>query len=330
MARLGRGVGSALAVAALAALAGCAAPPADDAWVLTPIRYDNRLEGEPHAQLTDVTFPMRLASDTAGGLWGTSAGSWLHLDADGQAVRRFTLEEWASRVDAFAAVSPTRLAATASVGELTSTARAVMLFDTEAMSWQLLQAETELLGDIAVRGDDVYYVRYTSGVASFAIMRLTLGSPADAVPASPELPRPLEAIDASGAALDVGPDGTIYVATATERFVVSPSGELVERLTAASARPDVAVSPSGEVLWSTAPPRETRRSMALVDASPQARELLEPLLRCRDDGLALGEHVLPLCAVRGLAWLDDGTLVVSVGGETGAPLLRVTPPRIRN
>lgn len=323
---IGRFGAVALALA-LGALVGCTASPPDDAWVLTPIRYDNRPEGATLAQLTDVTFPMRLASDTAGGLWGTSAGSWLHLDADGQALRHFNLEEWATRVDAIAAVSPTQLVVTASVGELTHTARAVMLFDTEAMRWNVLQAETRLLGDIATRGDDVYYVRYADGAPSFVVMRFTFGEDAEARAVSPELPRPIEAIDASGAALDVGPEGTIYVATRTERFVVSPEGELVERLAAPSARPDVAVSPAGEVLWALAPPHATRRSMTLVDASSEARELLEPLLRCRADGFTLDELVLPLCGVRGLAWLDDGTFVVSVGGESGAPLLRVTPPR---
>lgn len=314
---------------ALAALVGCTAPPPDDAWVLTPIRYDNRSDGVAHAQLTDVTFPMRLASDTAGGLWGTSAGSWLHLDADGQTLRRFNLDEWAERVDAIAAVSPTQLVVTASAGELTNTARAVMLFDTDAMSWHVLQAETSLLGDITARGDDVYYVRYTDGAPSFVVMHFTFGGDAEAVAVSPELTRPIEAIDASGAALDVGPDGTIYVATHAERFVVSPDRSFVERVAAPSGHPDVAVSPAGQVLWSLAPPRETRQPVTLVDASAEARETLEPLLRCRADGFTLDDDVLPLCGVRGLAWLDDGAFVVSVGGESGAPLVRVTPPRAR-
>lgn len=327
MARLIGRFGAVAMTLALAALAGCAAPPPDDAWVLAPIRYDNRLDGAEHARLTDVTFPMRLASDTAGGLWGTSAGSWLHLDADGQTVRRFNLEEWAARVDAIAAVSPTQLVVTASAGELTDTARAVMLFDTDAMSWHVLQAETSLLGDIAARGDDVYYLRYTDGAPSFVVMHVTFGGDAEATAVSPELPRPIDAIDASGAALDVGADGTIYVATATERFVVSAAGEVLERVAAPSESPDVAVSPAGEVLWSSALHRETRHSVALVDASAEAREAIEPLLGCRGDGFVLAEHVLPLCGVRGLAWLDADTLVMSVGGESGAPLLRVTPPR---
>jgi hypothetical protein len=329
MARLIRRFGAALAVAAVAALTGCVTASPDDAWVLEPIRHDNRLDDEGTAQLTDVTFPMRLSSDTAGGTWGTSAGSWLHLDADGETVRRFNLEPGdAPRVDAIAALSPTELAATASTAEITDTARAVMLFDTEAMSWQVLQAETDLLGDIAVQGDAIYYVRFTWGAPSFTVKRITLGSDAGAELVSPEITGAPEAVDASGVALDIGPDGTLYLATRAERITVSPAGELVDRVAVPSAWPFVAVSPSGEVLWSSGPQPTARPQITLVDASPEASTLIESSVDCDEDGLAFGPAILPLCPVRGIAWLDDGTLVISVGGEAGAPLVRVRPPLI--
>lgn len=315
-----------IGVGALLALGGCASPPAD-AWTLAPIRPDNTPPGGPASAIVDVTFPMRLASDTRGGVWGTSAGSWLHLGAEGQTLQRFNLDpNTAPRVEGLAAVSPTQLVVTASAGELTDSMRAVMLFDTERMTWDTLQAERFLLGDVAVHDDEVFYVRIT-GEGRFEIARVALGERADAEVVSPELRAPSAAVDASGIALAVAPDGTLYVATADEHLVMSPEGELIEREAVVSARPLVAVSPAGRVAWVSAPRPGARPNVALVDASREARELITGFLECESEGLTLGPLALPLCTVGGIAWLDDDTLAVSAGGEGGAPLIRVTPPR---
>jgi len=315
---------AALAVAAALPLGGCAAPPADDAWLLQPIRYDNRMDGAGLAQPTELPYPMRLAADTAGGLWGESAGSWLHLDAEGRTLRRFNLEPGVAHVTGFAAVSPTRLVVTTADGA--GGPGAVRLFDTEAMSWTLLQPEAGPLGDIAAHGGAISYVAYAPDATSFTIKRLVRDSGADATVVSPELAG--ASADASGAALAAGPDGTLYVATSAERIVMSPAGEVVERVALRAANPRVAVSASGAVLWSAPPRPGSRPRIAVLDASPEAGSIIESLVDCDEDALTLGAEVLPLCAVQGVAWFDDGTLVVSAGDEGGAPLIRVTPPRL--
>lgn len=320
-----RAAGAVLATGAALALVGCTPP--DDAWVLEPIHHDNQLEGTGVPQPTDVTFPMRLAPDTAGGLWGTSAGSWLHLDASGATVRRFnTTPKLPFRVLDLAAVSPTQLVVTASTGELTSTASAVLLLDTDSMTPRVLQADTALLGQVAVTGDDIYYVRYLTDSPDFVVMRLPLREGADAVAATEALPAH-NAVDTSGIALDVDGPGTIYLATRAERITVGPDGEVRERVDAASEWPLVAAQPHGQPLYASGPAPHARPRIAVSDASGDARTVISELVDC-DTGLQLGANILPLCHVQDAVWLDDTHLVVSAGGESGAPLLRVTPPLI--
>lgn len=72
------------------------------------MRFDNSMDGEQAGEsLIDTTYPMQLLSDTAGGFWGVSVGSWLHIDASGDAVRRFNLDEGVPS-GAVAAITPAR------------------------------------------------------------------------------------------------------------------------------------------------------------------------------------------------------------------------------
>ncbi len=155
--RLRRGVATVMLATMLAAAVGCAPEPPPDAWVLSPVQYDNRMDGdEGLPRLIDTTYPMALASDTTGGFWGTSASSYLHVDAEGVAVRRFNLEPGMPD-GRIAAVSPTVLVVSTGTPEPTRPG-AVMLFDTEAMSWAEIHRDKRVLGDIAAQGDGVYIV----------------------------------------------------------------------------------------------------------------------------------------------------------------------------
>lgn len=325
-----------LAGCLLATLAGCVSAPPDDAWLLEPLRYDNRLDGEGAPQLTDVTFPMRLEADTAGGVWGESVGSWLHLDAVGDALRRFNVEPGtAPRVIAFAAVTPTLLAVTATDIAGAHTSSAVMLFDTATMTWRMLRPEFGLLGDVAVSGTSISYVRYSSEAPTFTVMRIPVDGPADAAtPASPELARPPGAVDASGVALGATPDGGLVLATPTERIVVSAAGEVVDRVAAVSASPMIAVGGEGEVLWSDGASRAEATDAVVRGGSAEARSVLTTSLACDQGGdrLALGaaaraRPVPSPCDLRGLAWAGADRWLLSVGGEDGAPLVLLIPPR---
>ena len=62
--RLRRGVATVMLATMLAAAVGCAPEPPPDAWVLSPVQYDNRMDGdEGLPRLIDTTYPMALASD---------------------------------------------------------------------------------------------------------------------------------------------------------------------------------------------------------------------------------------------------------------------------
>src|SRR5690606_29854321 len=139
-------------------LAACAAPaPSPDAWRLTALRHDNAMGGDDAEWMTDVTFPMDLASDGAGGGWGMSAASWLHLDADGDTVRRFNLLDGSAPTDVqgMAALSPELLVVS---GAAPGASGAVHLLDTGTGTWRVLHRTQSVLGDVATHDGAVYVV----------------------------------------------------------------------------------------------------------------------------------------------------------------------------
>jgi hypothetical protein len=325
-----RTVGLLAGIAAVALLAGCAPVPAD-AWRLAPIRYDNRMDDESGpARLTDVTFPMRLAADTAGGVWGESAGSWLHLDADGVAVRRFNLGLDAPHpVNGLAALTPELLVVSAPADGASG---GIHLFDTETGSWELLHSEQGLIGDVAVHDGEIHFVSFATGDDEFTVRSLDADAPATPTDATPALPWPGAAypIEAS-VAIDVSPEGELHVATQAERIVVDGAGTVLDRAPHESIVPVVAVGPDGTAVWSGGSEPQERAPFHVEIGSGEAREVIALVDDCASDTLVVGASVgsttLPfLCSPRGIAWLSADAFLVSVGGESGAVLVRVALP----
>jgi hypothetical protein len=319
-----------LAVAAIAGLVGCATIPAD-AWRLDPISYDNRMDGssEP-AQTLDTTHPMRLVSDTAGGLWGESSGSWLHLDADGATVRRFNLDGDEPRpVNGLTALTPERLIVSAPAVDASG---GIYLFDTASGSWELLYSDQILLGDVAVHDGDVYVVAFTTGEGTFTVRRISLDGTGAATDATPALPWPgaVHPIESS-VAIDIGPDGAIHIATQSERIVVD-DGAVRKRTPSESVVPQVAVGSDGTAVWSGGLQASSALPSHVAGGSAEARAVLDRHATCAEDYVVVGSGsdatTLPfLCSPNGIAWLDPETFVVSIGGEDGAVLVRVGIPR---
>jgi hypothetical protein len=324
--RWARGV----ALVAVVGLVGCTSVPAD-AWRLTPISYDNRMDGtnEPQ-QLNDTTYPMRLVSDTAGGLWGESSGSWLHLDADGSPVRRFNLDGDEPRpVHGFTALTPELLLVSAPTDGASG---AIHLFDTVDGSWELLYRDQILLGDLAVYGGNVYVIAFTTGEGTFTVRRVPLDGTGGASDATPALPWPgaVHPIQSS-VAIDIGPDGAFYLATQAERIVVEADGTVRDRTPIESHVPQVAVSSDGTPVWSGGGRPSSAVASHVTGGSAEARAVLNLHATCTEDLVVVGwspnQTTLPfLCSPRGIAWLDPETFVVSIGGENDAVLVRVEMP----
>lgn len=325
---------AAIAGILLGAFVGCSAAPPPDSWVMTPISYDNRMDGDDGPpEIVDATYPMALTSDTAGGFWGASAGSFLHVDAEGVAVRRFNLEAGAP-TGAIAAVSPTVLVM--ATGERTPTyPGSVVLFDTEAMSWTDVHRDERALGDIAAHGDDVYVVAYALGEPAFTIEKLPLTSPANPVPVGPVFD------GYSPVAIDVGSDGTLFVATDAERITLAADGTVQEREPVGSTNPVVSVNERGDAVWSGIVRPPGNLPSFVSGGSAEARDIIEAHVQCDPESpefstqgleyLTLSTRqdslILPfLCSPRSITWINDHELVASIGTEGGAPLVRLTPP----
>lgn len=313
--------------ALIAALTACAPTPDPDAWQLTPLRHDNRLDGAPVAQPTDVTFPMILAPDHAGGVWGYSAGSWLHLDASGATLRRFNLldGEAPAEIRGVAALTPTELVVSAPADGASG---AVHLFDTAAGTWEVLHRADRILGDIAVHDGQVFVVSFETEVEQFTVRRLDPSSPGTLVDATPPLPWP-PAITSTlhgSVAIDVAPNGSLHVATQAERLVVEPDGGIRMRAAHVVAVPGVATGPGGVAAWATSGGADLAPT-AVTGGSTEARGVLAgpsdcAVLVARD----VGDAVLALPCGQGIAWVGPDAFVASVGGESGAVLVRVEPP----
>lgn len=335
-----------VAVALTTALAGCTAPlepvPAD-AWILTPVEYDNAStdEDEPGlAEPTDVTYPMRLIDDTAGGVWGYSAGSWLHLDAEGRTLARYNGAGFPT-IEGLAAVTPTLLVASG-ISADPDAAYGLHLVDTELRSWTLLRAEAGRVGAVAVTGGEVYAVVYSMTEPTYTVQRVDILDRAVSTVVTPALEGTVDV------AIAVDLFGTIRLATPTERIVVDADGAVVSREPAVSTRPHVAVDDLGHVLWSTARDERAEDAVAIDGGSEDARAILQGRLACSADQAALSvdrgsggavasnatskpeRSIVPLpCLPAGAAWLDGGVAIASVGTEDGAVFVRIEPPGSR-
>ncbi len=298
--------------------------------MLTPVSYDNSMDGEQAGEsLIDTTYPMELLSDTAGGFWGVSVGSWLHIDASGDAVRRFNLDEGVPS-GAVAAITPTQLVVVSS--DAVSGGGVVRIFDTETMSWDVVHQDSRPLGDVTVSGQDVLVVAYDySATPTFTVARLPLDAGVGAV----DITTPLPAI--GQIALDADSTGTIHLVTGEHRYTFAADGQLLAEVASRSERPLISVNDRGDVLSSRqGTPQEL--SSFVAAGSAQARAVIERHADCDPSGSgAAVDHLAIvtaettvttpfLCAPAGMTWITDDAFVVSVGDEGGAPLVLVEPP----
>ncbi len=333
----GRAARGFVAVAQATALASCTAPlepvPAD-AWILTPIEYDNAFtdDEEAVAEPIDVAYPMQLIDDTAGGVWGYSGGSWLHLDAEGRTLERWNDED-SSTIDGLAAITPTLLVASG-ISADPDAPYGLHLVDTERRSWTLLRPESARVGAIAVIGGEVYAVVYSMTDPTYTVQRIDILDRSVSTAVTPALEGTVDV------AIAVDLFGTIHLATPTERIVVDADGAVVSRASAVSPRPHVAVDDDGRVLWSTARDERAVEPVVIDGGSEDARAALENELLCasQQGGLTLSRRsggdaelsVLPFpCIPAGAAWLHDGVAIASVGNEGAAVLVRIEPPGAR-
>ena len=318
-----------VAACVTALLSSCTAAPAADDWVLTPIAYANASDGSPPEPTIDVTYPMpHIAPDTAGGLWTESAGSWLHLEARGEAPRRFNVEgEMASlRVRGIAATDPSTVIVSGGIDGARE--GSLWRFDTSSMRWSAISTTATVVGDVALTGGAVAYVEYlvdARGGVSAVIHRLDDrgGDPdADRV-VSPVFP-----VGADGVVeLSAAADGTLVANTGTRLLLITPSGGLSEVATLDAAEPLSAASPGGVIAWAVAADR--RGGPWFVDGgSPEARRIVEANEDCGARRIAFTDgRVSPaLCDLQAMAWIDERTLIVSVGTEGGAVLAKIRPP----
>ncbi|WP_157962562.1 hypothetical protein [Homoserinimonas sp. OAct 916] len=323
----------------------CSPAPSDDSWVLSPIRYDNRANGDPGPrEMIDTPYTMTLIGDTAGGFWGISLGSYLHIDEAGTAVSRFNLADDDPH-GSVAAVTPTTLVMASGVPGL-SNSGSILLIDTESMSWEEVHRDSRQLGDIATTGGTAYFVAFDWAEETFTVDTVALEPGAEPVTLSPVFTRTWPV------ALDVDPSGSIYLATENERIVLAADGRIESRHPVASATPAVSVNQAGDVAWSGQDSPSPTGPTHVAGGSDEARTIIDRHIDCVSDdprlkpvsvgGRPTLEHpdrltlmiaedtiTLPfLCAAAGFTWINDRELVVSVGNETGAPLVRVTPPAL--
>lgn len=265
------------ALGALVLLAGCATVDIPkDAWTITPIAYDNALDGESPEEPIDVTYPMgNITPDTAGGIWTESAESWLHLDEAGTTLQRFNTELFVT-VHGISAVSPTVLAVSRTDRENLAGGSGLFLFDTKAKSWERVDAAGSTTGDVEVA---------TSGRLLFVDF---LGMPAPDAFASAQTEFAVRAIDSAGrvstvleseegrtarvVAIDSDASGAVYVRTNSETLIVDANGEVTTQSEQYSGWPVLAVSPGGNLLTAdpTSTPTRSPASTATSSTCPSA------------------------------------------------------------
>lgn len=299
-------------------------PPAEAVWTLEPI------------QTTDDTAPIgvsndlrvarsQLFDDTAGGFWANSGSTWWHFGATAELIDRVERPVLESRwgLSGIDAVSPTRLAVGAvwNDGGLFGD---ILLADMVTGEQSVVLHQECPVGNLAVFDDTVVFVSYAPGeTGSFDVSRvnLTTGVRED-----------LATLEGSGATadLDVGADGTIYVASDVASVTMGSDGTVVNIVERRAANPQVAVSAAGDLMWMDA--AVTMATPFRIDGgSAQAREIIAQESLCGNEHLGVvrgGTRIdlAALCKAAGAVWLGNEAIVVSVGDEDGAPLIKVTPP----
>ena len=304
------------------------------------MEYDNGVGSR--ADRTDVTYPMsNITSDTAGGLWTESAGSWLHLDESGNTLRRFNAGMLMT-VYGISAVSSTVLAVSRTDREdVNGAGSGLFLYDTDAGTWDAVDVGST--GDVAVDATGrIVFVDYLGATAPgarrgsndpavptpFAIRAVDAGSRQTTVLAG------TEGLSTTDVAVDIDVAGTIYVSTDRETYSVRTDGKRTSLGSHSTRHPVLAVSAGGDVLAPASGDPDTAVDWAMTRGSFPARAVMSEYGDCArtgEGGLVLREGhkttSLPFtCSVAGAAWIDASTFVVSIGSEGGAILSTVTPP----
>ena len=312
----------------LAALAtSCVpAPPPEDAWVITPIAYDNSPDGTAGRDMVDVTYPMsHLASDSLGGFWTESAGSWLHIDDHERAARRFNLEGEMQflRVRGISAMDSTTLVVSGHFdGEWEG---GLWQFDTTTMTWTDIPTDAAVVvGDVASVGDVILYVEYlydTSGNVGFVVRRL------DEAGDDPVLSPRLDLPAGDDVTMSVTPDLSILANTGSQMLTIDPSGAVTEVAGFTLASPASSVTDEGVSAWAT-DPHVSKAPWYVDGGSPEARSLIETNEYCDGRSIETSEMDVspPLCSIHALEWIDRRTLIVSTGTEGGSVLGKLRAP----
>jgi len=332
---------------------GCAPTVGSDDWTLEPITWESSSFGD-----IDVAFAMSIVTpDGEGGFWSGSAGSWLHVGADGDTLAQFTIDadHPLRGVDHTAALSPTTLLVTRGTeGPYAASDLSIVEMDTREFTdvpvKPLAQAGSDplgtesddfMFGDVAVRDDHAYVVRYQPksppGYLDADILRIDLDTGErelmssealtleDSTQTAPEVP-PVD--------IDLDGDGRIYLATPSYRIVLDADGAELSRTARTATRPVVAAGPNGQVLWWGGAEAPSHTTVVTVGGSGEARELIEQRTTCaellRADALRITsdstDDPLPfLCSPNAAAWTGD-SWIVAIGGEGDGVLVRLTPP----
>ena len=348
------------ATATIMLVVGCAPQPAagPDDWTLAPISFQSSFTGSgpeaaPAGHPIDLAYGMHvLSADGAGGFWTASAGSWLHVGADGETLARFNTEpgDPLSQIGAMAPLSATELVVVQ--GDRVHVMPMVSVLDTTTMTMRDLPGDAVgdegdddygdfEFGDVAVHDGDAIVVRYQprppDAYLDYEVLRIDLDSGARTLLHS----GPVDLDDAPGArpgvppvGIDVDSAGRVYLATPSARIMLAADGTEVSREPQVANRPLVAAAPDGTALWWGGEPVQSDARGVIVGGSADARTAIEGRMRCaepsRGDALlfsdAAGQHPLPfLCGANDAVWTGM-SWVVATGGEGDGVLVRVAPP----
>lgn len=348
----------AVLTAGLVALTGCAptVTPAD--WTVESISWDTQISGK-----VDVAFGMSMvASDGAGGFWSESAGSWLHVGADGETLARFNIEpdHPLHAIGYAAALSPTELVAMRAKNAPDaepglSIIDMVTLEFTDVPLKPLPEDVPDpsgfdfgdfMFGALAVHDGAAYVIRYQptppEPTLDAEVLRIDLDTGERELvhrealafgenPSDPGVPQ---------TDLDVDAAGRIYLATPSNRIVLASDGTELSRTPQTATHPVVAVRPDGLALWWGGDQESAAAKSVIVGGSGEAQRVIEARQSCdemyrvdrlhitlADEG-TLADEELPaprLCGPNAAAWVGT-SWVVAIGGEGDGVLVRLTPP----
>lgn len=242
-------------------------------------------------------FPVALDRAASGEIWGLGGSTAVEIDPSGRVERRiefgFLPSPWT--ITALAAGTDDRLFLSAvwSDGEAFGD---IVAFDAATGEHTVVAHQESPVGDLAVVGDDVVFVSFAADdERSFTVRR---ASPTGEIADLAEL-----AGDGSRATIAADATGTIAVTTADGVARLSPSGGTLTEWALPSESTGIAISPTGRVV-------------VTADGDPGC----ERWLTVGDTG---SSRIDGPCLPRGFVWLDEDTVLVSIGDENSADLVHV-------